>query len=86
MAAESLDRLIHPVAIGFDHALLVTVAGLVVNAASMLILGGAPGGDAGGGHAGHAHAGHERTSACLDPPPWPFTAAARLPARSRWLA
>lgn len=38
MAWESVDRLIHPVAIAFNHAILVAVLGLIVNGASMLIL------------------------------------------------
>ncbi|MCY3763523.1 MAG: CDF family Co(II)/Ni(II) efflux transporter DmeF, partial [Gemmatimonadetes bacterium] len=51
MAWESCDRLLHPVEIIFDQALLVAVAGLLVNGASAFILRG------GGGH-GHAHHGH----------------------------
>jgi cation diffusion facilitator family transporter len=48
MAAESLQRFVAPVAIAFDHAIVVAVVGLVVNGASMLILGH--------GHAhGHVH-------------------------------
>jgi cation diffusion facilitator family transporter len=39
MAGESLDRLIHPVPIAFSQAILVAILGLVVNGASMLILG-----------------------------------------------
>ena len=39
MAGESFDRLVHPVAIAFDQAILVAILGLVVNGASMLILG-----------------------------------------------
>jgi len=39
MAGESLNRLIHPVSIAFSQAILVAVLGLVVNGASMLILG-----------------------------------------------
>lgn len=38
MAWESTARLIHPVAIAFDHAIIVAVVGLIVNAASALIL------------------------------------------------
>ena len=40
MALESLDRLFHPVSIGFDQAILVAFLGLLVNAASAVILGG----------------------------------------------
>jgi len=39
MAAESLHRLVFPVPIVFNNAILVAVIGLVVNGASMLILG-----------------------------------------------
>ena len=39
MAAESLDRLLHPVPIVFDQAILVAVFGLVINGASLFILG-----------------------------------------------
>jgi cation diffusion facilitator family transporter len=39
MAWESIARLIHPVAIAFDHAIAVAVAGLIVNAVSAVILG-----------------------------------------------
>jgi len=39
MAAESVDRFIHPVAIAIDQALVVAVLGLVVNGASVAILG-----------------------------------------------
>jgi cation diffusion facilitator family transporter len=56
MAAESVGRLIHPVAINFDHAILVAVAGLAVNGVSIAILGGH------GAHIGedksHAHHDH----------------------------
>lgn len=40
MAWESCDRLLHPVEINFDQALLVAVAGLLVNGASAFILRG----------------------------------------------
>ncbi len=46
MAWESLHRLIFPVPIIFNNAILVAVVGLVVNGASMLILG-------------HQHEGHD---------------------------
>ena len=39
MALESVERLVSPVTIGFDHALAVAVVGLVVNAVSVLVLG-----------------------------------------------
>jgi cation diffusion facilitator family transporter len=38
MAWESLGRLIHPVAIAFDQAILVAIVGLIVNGASVFIL------------------------------------------------
>ena len=52
MAWESCDRLLHPVEIIFDQALLVAVAGLLVNGASAFILRG-------DGHHGHDHHGHD---------------------------
>ena len=39
MASESVQRLVVPVPIAFDQAILVAVVGLVVNGVSMLILG-----------------------------------------------
>ena len=39
MATESFERLLHPVAIVFDQAILVAVIGLVVNGLSAVILG-----------------------------------------------
>src|SRR5688572_4597154 len=39
MASESVQRLVSPIAIAFDQAIFVAVLGLVVNGASMLILG-----------------------------------------------
>ncbi len=60
MGTESVRRLWHPVAISFDQAIVVAVAGLLVNVASALLLAGhhesAGGGDA-HGHA-HTHAAH----------------------------
>jgi len=47
MAWESFHRLLAPVPISFDQAILVAVVGLLVNGASVFVLGG--------GHA-HAHA------------------------------
>lgn len=38
MLAESVERFLNPVAIGFNQALLVAVAGLVVNGVSVLVL------------------------------------------------
>ena len=51
MAWESCDRLLHPVKIIFDQALLVAVLGLLVNGASAFILRG-------DGRHGHDHHGH----------------------------
>ena len=56
MAWESLHRMINPHAINFDIAIMVAVVGLVINAVSVLILGG-------GQHHSHAsslasHHGH----------------------------
>jgi len=39
MASESIGRMIHPTEIAFNQAILVAVLGLVVNGASMFILG-----------------------------------------------
>ncbi|HXS79486.1 MAG TPA: CDF family Co(II)/Ni(II) efflux transporter DmeF [Gammaproteobacteria bacterium] len=39
MAAESVQRLVSPIRIAFDQAIWVAVLGLIVNGASMLILG-----------------------------------------------
>jgi cation diffusion facilitator family transporter len=39
MAGESLNRLVHPVSIAFNQAISVAILGLMVNGASMLILG-----------------------------------------------
>ncbi|MGH6913514.1 MAG: CDF family Co(II)/Ni(II) efflux transporter DmeF, partial [Geminicoccales bacterium] len=51
MAWESVDRLISPIPIALNQALVVATAGLVVNGASALIL-------AVPGHHGHGHHGH----------------------------
>jgi cation diffusion facilitator family transporter len=56
MAWESIERLIAPIPIALNQALVVAVAGLVVNGASALILA-APGHHDHGHHHGHAH-GH----------------------------
>ena len=56
MAYESIDRLLNPMAIGFNQAILVAVVGLVVNLASAFILKEQPH-DHGHGHR-HDH-GHD---------------------------
>ena len=43
MAWESVERLVRPVPIAFNQALLVAVVGLLVNGLSVLILGGESG-------------------------------------------
>lgn len=48
MAWESVDRLIHPTEIAFNSAILVAIIGLIVNGASVFILGGDH-------HHGHGH-------------------------------
>jgi len=48
MAVESLERIFNPVKIAFDQSILVAVVGLVVNGASVFILG----------HHDHHHDGH----------------------------
>lgn len=55
MLWESLHRLVDPVAISFDQALVVTLAGLAVNIASAAILMRGPSGD----DAEHDHHGHD---------------------------
>ena len=50
MAAVSAARLVHPVTIQFNHAILVAVVGLAVNLVSIVLLSG---------HHPHAHAPHE---------------------------
>jgi len=52
MAGESIDRLLHPIEIVFNQAIVVAVLGLVVNGMSMFILGVK---DPHHGHAGHSH-------------------------------
>ena len=61
MAWESCDRLLHPVEIILDQALLVAFAGLLVNGASAFILrgDGRHGRDA-PGHGGRRDSGHAR--------------------------
>ncbi len=61
MVWESLDRLINPVAISFNGAIIVAFLGLAVNAASVKILDIHDHDAHGHGahhHAGHHHAGH----------------------------
>src|SRR5919108_6449229 len=53
MAWESIVRLVHPIPIALDQALVVAVAGLLVNGASAWIL-------AGPGHHDHEDHGHHR--------------------------
>lgn len=52
MAWESIDRLVHPVVIRFNQAIVVAIVGLVVNAVCAVILGGH-------GHSGDTHDHHE---------------------------
>lgn len=60
MGAGSIERLIRPVEISFDQALVVAVVGLVVNAASAWLLAAAP---HGGHHHGHDHHHHDHNLA-----------------------
>ena len=55
MAYESIERLLHPVDISFDQAIIVAVVGLVVNGLSAVILGGHGHGHGHGHHHGHDH-------------------------------
>lgn len=56
MVVESTDRLINPLAISFDQALIVAVIGLVVNAVSAWVLMSTPHQHHHGeGHHGHGH-------------------------------
>lgn len=60
MAFESFGRILTPVAIQFDQAILVAILGLVVNAVSAVLLSG-KGHDHTHGHAhGHSH-GHDHS-------------------------
>jgi len=74
MASESVERWIRPVPIAFDRAILVAFVGLVVNGASVLILGGEDPGHGeheheheheNGAHGHHSHADHNLRSAYL---------------------
>jgi cation diffusion facilitator family transporter len=62
MAGESINRLFNPVDIAFNQAIVVAVLGLIVNGASMLMLG-----DHAHDH-GHGH-DHEHEHEQLDPHP-----------------
>ena len=55
MATESVDRLISPIAISFDQALIVAVVGLVVNGLSAWILASTPHEHGHEGHHDHHH-------------------------------
>lgn len=57
MVIESTDRLINPLSIAFDQALIVAVVGLVVNGVSAWVLVSTPH-DHGHSH-GHDHHGHD---------------------------
>ncbi|MFD2111234.1 CDF family Co(II)/Ni(II) efflux transporter DmeF [Thiorhodococcus fuscus] len=60
MAWESLARMLDPVSIAFDQAIAVAVIGLIVNGASVLILGAEHGHEHGHEHHGeHGHAHHQ---------------------------
>ncbi|HYQ70316.1 MAG TPA: CDF family Co(II)/Ni(II) efflux transporter DmeF [Gammaproteobacteria bacterium] len=77
MAYESIYRLVNPVQIAFNQAIFVAVLGLLVNGASMLMLGDHPhdhdhGNDHDHGHGhdhdhphGHAHKDHNLRAAYL---------------------
>lgn len=58
MAWESAARLLSPVSIAFDKAILVAVVGLLVNGVSVVILGRGGDGHSHGHHHDHAH-GHD---------------------------
>jgi cation diffusion facilitator family transporter len=64
MAYASIHRLLHPVAIHFDEAILVAVVGLVVNVASAVILKEHHGHDHDHGHH-HEHHDHNLRAAYL---------------------
>lgn len=59
MGWESITRLFAPGSIAFEGAILVAVLGLVVNAASVVILGGHGHGDRGHHHHDHHHHHHD---------------------------
>jgi cation diffusion facilitator family transporter len=58
MSIETTMRFINPVPIVFDRALIVAVLGLLVNGASVLILGGAGHEHTHDSHGDHTHASH----------------------------
>ena len=58
MAGESVGRLISPVTIAFNQAIVVAVLGLLVNGASVLILGHDDHTHNGHSHSHHDHSGH----------------------------
>ena len=62
MAWESINRLFNPIEIAFNQAIVVAVLGLIVNGASMIMLGGHHHGhDHEHQHAEPRHHGHEHT-------------------------
>jgi cation diffusion facilitator family transporter len=67
MAWESVNRLFNPVDIAFNQAILVAVLGLIVNGASMIMLGGHHHDHDHGHdhHHSHAHADHNLRAAYL---------------------
>src|SRR5688572_30986024 len=72
MASESVQRLVTPVPIAFDQAILVAVVGLVVNGVSMLILKSSHphdhdhhNDDHAAEHHAHAHSDHNLLAAYL---------------------
>ena len=71
MAWESINRLFKPVEIAFNQAIVVAVLGLIVNGASMIILGGHHHGHdhehqrADTHHHGHEHTDHNLRAAYL---------------------
>lgn len=60
MGVESLVRLLHPVDISFDQAIVVAILGLLVNGASVLVLGDH---DHGHDHHQHEHGTHAHAHA-----------------------
>ena len=59
MAWESVERLVSPVEIAFNQAVGVAILGLIVNGASVFILGGGQHGDHHEGHHHHHHHHHD---------------------------
>lgn len=58
IAVESAMRLVNPVEIDFNQAIIVAVIGLAVNLVSAVLLKDDHGHDHGHGHGSHAHHGH----------------------------